>query len=85
MSLSFLGFLEEYKNEKELSQLVHIGTCGLHTSQFYETWRKRIWLELKKTYHLCKRIFDESPSRRADYEAIAEAIYSDYLLQDRAR
>ena len=48
MSLSFLGFLEEYKNEKELSQLVHMGTCGLHTSQFYETWRKSIWLELKK-------------------------------------
>ena len=28
---SFLDLLEEDRNEKELSQLVHIGTCGLHT------------------------------------------------------
>ena len=31
VNLSFLDLLEEDRNEKELSQLVHIGTCGLHT------------------------------------------------------
>ena len=31
VNLSFLDLLEEDRNEKELSQFVHIGTCGLHT------------------------------------------------------
>ena len=32
VNLSFLDLLEEDRNEKnELSQLVHIGTCGLYT------------------------------------------------------
>ena len=31
VNLSFLDLLEEDRNEKELSQLAHIGTCGLHT------------------------------------------------------
>ena len=38
VNLSFLDLLEEDKNEKELSQFVHIGTCGLHTLRNCETW-----------------------------------------------
>ena len=30
VNLSFFDVLEEDRNEKKLSQLVHIGTCGLN-------------------------------------------------------
>ena len=31
INLSFPDLLEEDRNEKQMSQFVHIGTCGLHT------------------------------------------------------
>ena len=55
VNLSFLELLEEDRNEKELSQLAHIRTCGLHT--------------LKNSM------------KHYDYEALTQAISSDYPLQ----
>ena len=77
VNLSFLDLLEEDRNEKELSQHVHIGICGLHTlsnsmkhSEEASGWNVE---KLLSSLHL---IFDESPSIRADYETLTQAISS---------
>ena len=81
VNLSFLDLCEEDKNEKELSQLVHIGTCGLHTlhSCMKHGEKASDW-NAKKLLSSCHIIFDESPSRRAECEALTQAISSDYPL-----
>ena len=82
VNLSFLDLLEEDRNEKELSQLVHIGTCGLHTLHIsMKHGEKASGWNLKKLLIPLHRTFDESSSRRADYEALTQAIYSDHPLQ----
>ena len=77
VNLSFLDLLEEDRDEKELNQLVHIGTCGLHTlHNSMKHGEKASGWNVKKLLTSLHRIFDESPSRRADYEALAQAISS---------
>ena len=66
--LSFLGLLEEDRNEKELSQLAHIGTCGIHTLH-------------NSMKHGEKASDWNVKSKKADYEAFTQAISSDYPLQ----
>ena len=81
-NLSFLDLLEEDKNEKELSQLIHSGTCGLYTLHIsMKHGEKASGWNVKKLLSSLHRIFDESPSKRADYEALTQAISSDYPLQ----
>ena len=82
INLSFLDFLEEDMNEKELSQFVHIGTCGLHTLYNSKKLGGKVsgW-NVKKLLSSLHRIFGESPSRRADYEGLIQGISADYPLQ----
>ena len=70
VNLSFIDLLEEDRNEKELTQLVCIGTCGLHTLHNSMKHAEKLsgW-NVKKLLTSLHRIFDESPSRRVDYEA----------------
>ena len=80
VNLSFLD-LEEDRNEKELSQPVHIGTCGLHTwlNSMKHGEKASVW-NVKKQLTSLHRIFDESASRRADYKTLTQAKSSDYPL-----
>ena len=72
--------------EKELSQLAHVGTCGLHTLQnSSKHGEKASGWNVKKLLLSLYRMFDESPSRRADYEVLTQAIFSDYPPQFCAR
>ena len=64
-----------------MSQLVHIGTCGLHTlHSCMKHGEKAYGSIVSKLLSSLYRIFDESVSRRADYEALTQAISSDYPL-----
>ena len=82
LNVSFLGILEEDRNEKELSKLVHIGTCDLHTlHNSMKQGEKASGSNVKKLLSSLHIIFDESPSRRPDCETHTQAISSDYPLQ----
>ena len=82
VNLSFLDFLEEDRNDKVLRKFVHIGACGLHTSHISmkHGGKTSAW-NVKKLLSSLHRIYDESLSRRTDYEALKQAISSDYPLQ----
>ena len=82
LNLSFLNLFEKDRNEKKLNQLVHTRTCGLHTlhNSMKHDEKASGW-NLKKLLSSLHRIFDESSSRRADYEALTQAISSDHALQ----
>ena len=71
VNLSFIDLLEEDRNEKELSQFVYIGTCGVHTlHNSLKHGEKASGWNVKRLLTSLHRIFDELPSRRADYEAL---------------
>ena len=64
------------------SQFVHIGTCGLHTlHNSMKHGEKASGWNVNKLLTSLYKIFDESPSRRADYETLTQAISSDYPQQ----
>ena len=70
VNLSFFDLLEKDRNETELSRLIHTGTCGLHTlHNSMKNGEKASDWNVKNLLSSLHRIFDESPSRRADYEA----------------
>ena len=55
-----------------MSQFVHIGTCCLHTlHNSMKHGEKASGWNVKKLLASLHRIIDESPSRRADYAALA--------------
>ena len=79
---SFLDLLEEDRNDKVLRQFVHIRTCGLRTSHISmkHRWKTSDW-NFKKLLSSLHRILDESLSRRTSYEALKQAVSSDYPMQ----
>ena len=82
VNTSFLTSLNEERMDRELSHLVSLGSCGLHTihNSFKHGENATGW-NLKKLLSSMFKIFHESPSRRADYEMLAEAQSLDYPLQ----
>ena len=66
----------------EFSRLIHIGTCGLHTfhNAFSHGAKASSW-KLKELLSAMYKIFDENPSRRADYESLTSATDKDYALK----
>ena len=79
---SFLLMLNKERKEEELSDLISIGTCGLHTlhNSFKHGENATEW-KLKKLLSSVYKIFHESPSRRSDYEALTAATESEYPLK----
>ena len=77
-SNAFLWMLNKECKEEERSDLVSIGTCGLHTlhnsSKHDESATE--W-KLKKLLSSIYKLFNKSPSRRSDYEVLTAAIESD--------
>ena len=76
---STLLMLNEEQKEDKLSDLVSIGTCGLHTlhNSFRHSENATEW-QLKKLISSVYRIFHKSPSRRSDYKALPATIESEY-------
>ena len=82
VNLAFLDTINGKRKEMEFSQLIHIGTCGLHTihNDFSHSSKASSW-KLKELLRTMYKIFDESPSRRADYESLTSATDKDYALK----
>ena len=82
VNLSFLKLLDEHRRDADLNPLINIGTCGLHTvhNSFKHGEKESDW-NIKKLLNSMFKIFDESPSRRADYERINSASKSDFPLR----
>ncbi|XP_065665582.1 uncharacterized protein LOC136087006 [Hydra vulgaris] len=70
---------EKMLQANELSTLIDIGTCGLHTiNGALQTGAKATGWNIKKLLSSIYQIFHESPSRASDYERIAGATSSDF-------
>ena len=79
VNLAFLDIINDKRKEIEFSRLIHIGTCGLHTfhNAFSHGAKASSW-KLKELLSAMYKIFDENPSRRADYESLTSATDKDY-------
>ena len=65
-----------------MSQLISIETCGIHTvHNIFKKGENAISWKLKTLLSSMFKIFHESPSQRADYELLTEALESDYPLK----
>ncbi|XP_047143255.1 uncharacterized protein LOC124817348 [Hydra vulgaris] len=75
----FLEMLNKERHNNELSTLIDIGTCGLHTiNGSLQTGAKATDWSLRKLMSSMYQKFHESPSRLSDYKRIAEATSSDF-------
>ena len=77
----FKKILDEHRRDAELNSLIDIGTCGLHTvhDSLKHGEKESNW-NIKKLLNSMFKLFDESPSPRADYERITSASKSDFPL-----
>ena len=82
MNLLFLKILAEKRKDEEFSQLIDLGTCGLHTAHtaFKHGEKVSDW-QLKKLMSSMSKIFHEAPRRRADYKTVTDATENDYPIQ----
>ena len=82
VNTSFLSTLNAKRKDDELSHLISIGTCGLHTMHCsFKHGENATGWNLKKLLSSLYKIFHESPSRRSDYERLTEAQSADYALK----
>ena len=74
VNLLLLKILAEKCKDEELSQLIDLGTCGLHTAHnaFKHGQKASDW-QLKKLMTSMSKIFHEAPGRHADYKTITDA------------
>ena len=80
VKLKFLELLAEKIKDDGLNELITIGTCSLHTvNKAFQNKENSIW-NIKKLFWAMHKIFNESSSRKADYERILSAIKEDYPL-----
>ena len=78
----FLPNLNEERQDQELSQLVSIETCGIHTvHNAFKNGENASGWKLKTLLSSMFKILQESPSRWADYELLTEALESYYPLK----
>ena len=82
VNLVFLDLLNEHRSDNELSRLINIGTCGLHTTHnSMKHGENSSGWKLNKLLQSIYKIFEEAPKRREKYEEITLAKTSDYPLQ----
>ena len=79
VNLLFFIVLTEKRKDEELSQLIDLGTCGLHTAHnaFKHGEKASDW-QLKKLLSSMSKIFHEAPGRRANYKTVTDATEKDY-------
>ena len=82
VNLAFLDLVHESRKRELLDPLLNIGTCSRHTlHRSFQTGGKATYWNIKKLLSSMYKIFDESPSRSANYERITSATSSDYPLK----
>ena len=76
VNLSFLNLVRENRKDNNLQELLEIGTCGLHTVHcgLKHGGKASDW-NIDKLLSAMYKIFDQSPSRRADYENHTDGNY----------
>ena len=81
MNLLFLQVITEKHKDEELSQLIDLGSCGLHTvhNAFKHGEKASDW-QLKKLMSSMSKIYHEAPGRRADYKTVNNAMEKDYRM-----
>ena len=74
MNLKFLGISNEKRKNSELKELISNGTCRLNIIHraFQHGAEASTW-DMKKLLRAMFKLFDEFPSRRADYERVTSA------------
>ena len=81
VNLLFLKIIAEKRKDEELSQLIDLGTCGLHTvHNALKHGEKASDLQLKKLMSSMSKMFHEAPGRLADYKTVADATENDYPM-----
>ena len=79
VNLAFFNIVNDKRKEMEFSHSIHIGTCGLHTlHNAFSHGAKGSSCKLKEFLTAMYKIFDQNPSRRADYESLTSATDKDY-------
>ena len=72
-------FLKKFciqREEKQLAQLLDIGSCGLHMiNRAFKTGAEKSPWQLKKILKSLWQILHDSPTRRDDYINISGSIY----------
>ena len=82
VNLKFLDLLNDKRKDEGLNELISIGTCGLHTvSRAFQNAEQSTDMGVKQLLTSMYKIFEESPSRRADYERITTATNIDFPLR----
>ena len=82
VNLEFLNLVHENRKDDLLDPLIDIGTCSLHTlHRSFQTGEKATDWNIKKLLSSMNKIFDESPSRTADYERLTTATPTEYPLE----
>ena len=82
VNLAFLNLVHENRKDDLLDPLIDIGTCSLHTlHRSFQTGEKTTDSNIKKLISSVNKIFDESPSHRADYERLTAASHTECPLK----
>lgn len=69
VNLKFLDIVKEERKDKDLKELLNVGTCGLHTVHgALKHGGKASGWNIDKVLSAIFKIIDQSPSRRTDYE-----------------
>ena len=82
VNLAFLNLVHENRKDDLLDPLIDIGTCSFHTlHRSFQTEEKATDWNIKKLLSSMNKIFDKSPTRRADYEGLTAATCTEYPLK----
>ena len=81
VNLAFLDLLKEHRSDNELSCLIHIGSCGLHTihNSMKHGENSSGW-KLKKLLQSMYKLFEEATKRCEKYEEITLKLLLRYGL-----
>lgn len=80
VKLAFLDILNKARSNAHVcKKLLDLCTCGLQViyNAFKHGKNKSTW-DIKNLLSVMYKIFRESPSRRADYEKLTSASFTDY-------
>ena len=76
LQMHFLEIVKEKRKDANFKPLLNIRTCELHTvhNAFKHAAKASGW-SIDKVLSSMYKIFDQSPSRRGDYEKFTRGIY----------
>ena len=82
VNLLFLKNLAEKRSDDDLSELINLCTCGLHTAHnAFKHGEKLSGWKMKKLMSSLYKIFHEAPGRREDYRKVTDSSDQDFPMQ----